>query len=302
MSRVWGVLELLRWTTDYLTTKGFTDARLNAELLLAGTLDVKRLDLYLQFDRPLQPHELAEFKARLLRRARHEPLQYIAGTADFRHLRLKVDPRVLIPRPETEILVGEVLAWAADKERLLGVDIGTGSGAIALSLATEGPFERIVATDISGDALDLARENLDSAAPGARVELREGAALDPLRAERFDVIASNPPYVASGERETLEPQVREWEPAAALFSGESGLDLIREIVRVAPAHLRDGGLLALEIGEGQAGEVLSCIRETGSYARATVRPDLTGRERIVLAERVGVWTAAGIPAASSTES
>ncbi|MDP9347879.1 MAG: hypothetical protein M3P24_01835, partial [Gemmatimonadota bacterium] len=136
----WTVLEMVRWTTEYLQGKDFHNARLNAELLLAGTLGLKRLDLYLQYDRPLQAEEVAEFKSRLLRRARREPIQYIEGEASFRNLRLRVDRRVLIPRPETELLVDEVLSWVRGKEGLAALDVGTGSGAIALSLATEGPF------------------------------------------------------------------------------------------------------------------------------------------------------------------
>jgi release factor glutamine methyltransferase len=163
-------MELLRWTAEYLGEKGFHNARLNGEMLLSGVLGVKRLDLYLQFDRPLRPEELAEFKARLLRRAKREPLQYIEGEAPFRDLRLRVDPRVLIPRPETEQLVQRVLDWAAGRPGLAAADVGTGSGAIALALATEGPFERVVATDVEPGALEAARANHALAAPDSPVE------------------------------------------------------------------------------------------------------------------------------------
>lgn len=284
MPPTWTVLEMLRWTTEYLAGKGFEEARLEAELLLSGTLELKRLDLYLQFDRPLRPEEIAGFKARLLRRARREPLQYIAGHADFRRLRLRVDPRVLIPRPETEVLVGEVLRWAEGRSGLSAVDVGTGSGAIALSLATEGPFARVVATDASAEALEVARENHRAAAPDAPVEFRLGPGYVPLAGERFDVVISNPPYVGEREREKLDPEVRDWEPAGALFSGPEGLDLIRELVRDAPSHLRDGGLLALEIGEAQAEAVTDLIRATGRFGAPGVRKDLAGRDRIVVAE------------------
>jgi len=283
VSRIWTVLEMIRWTTDYLAGKGIREPRLNAEILLAGVLGLKRLDLYLQFDRPLQPSELDEYRARLKRRARHEPLQYIAGYADFRELRLKVDRRVLIPRPETEVLVGEVLAWAKRHDAATALDIGTGSGAIALSLATEGAFERVVAVDLSPDALDVAREN--AAARGATVELREGSLFDAVAGERFDVVVSNPPYVGEREREGLDAEVRDWEPAAALFAGTDGLDLIAELVSRAPDHLTDGALLALEIGEAQAPAVTGLIRATGRFGEPRVRRDLAGRDRIVLAER-----------------
>ena len=284
MSRVWSVLDLVRYTTDYLGGKGIRDARLNAELLLADTLGLKRLDLYLQFDRPVRPDELADFKSRLLRRARREPLQYIAGHAAFRELRLKVDGRVLIPRPETELLVGEVLSWAGGRTGLTALDIGTGSGAIALSLATEGPFRRVLATDLSADALALAQENHGLAAPDAPVEFRLGPLFAPAADEQFDVIVSNPPYVGEDERGDLEPEVRDWEPSVALFGGAGGLEVIVDLVRAAPAHLCAGGLLALEIGAAQAARVMALVGATACFSEPRVVRDLAGRDRIVLAE------------------
>jgi release factor glutamine methyltransferase len=284
VSRVWSVLDLIRYTTDYLGGKGIQESRLNAELLLADTLGLKRLDLYLQFDRPMKPEELADFRSRLLRRARREPLQYIAGHTDFRELRLKVDRRVLIPRPETELLVGEVLAWAAGRTGLTALDIGTGSGAIALSLATEGPFERVLATDLSEEALEVARENRDLSAPGSHVDFRAGSLFAAVGSERFDVVVSNPPYVGVEEREELEPEVRDWEPEMALFSGTGGLDLIAELVTGAPEHLHPGSLFALEVGAEQGRRVAQLIEKTDRFRDPRIVPDLTGRDRIVLAE------------------
>jgi release factor glutamine methyltransferase len=275
---------MLRWTTEYLGGKGLEEPRLNAELLLAGALGIKRLDLYLQFDRPLTDEEIATFKAALLRRARREPLQYIAGHADFRQIRLMVDTRVLIPRPETELLVGEVLRWAAGRGASTAVDIGTGSGAIALSLATEGAFSRIVATDISEEALAVARANLELIRPPVQVELRHGFVFDPLGAERFDVIVSNPPYIGERERDSLDVEVRNFEPAGALFSGTDGLDAVRAIVQGAPRHLERAGLLALEIGASQGQAVVGLIRATGQFAEPLLRQDLAGRDRMVIAE------------------
>lgn len=280
----WTVLSLLRWTTTYLAEKAIPEARLNAELLLSGALGVKRLDLYLQFDRPLRPDELAAFKARLVRRARREPLQYIAGEAEFRNLRLMVDRRVLIPRPETETLVEAVLRWAAGRANLSALDVGTGSGAIALSLATEGPFTRVVATDTSAEALEVATENLARAAPGTPVEFRLGRDYAPAAGERFDVVVSNPPYVAEGESGEMDPEVLDWEPAQALFATGDGLDVIRSLVTGAPAHLLPGGLLALEIGATQAERVARMIAEQDGLGDARIVKDLAGRDRIVLAE------------------
>jgi release factor glutamine methyltransferase len=282
----WTVVEMIRWTAEYLGGKNVHNARLNAELLLAGVLGLKRLDLYLQFDRPLSPEELAEFKERLRRRARREPLQYIDGTAAFRDLVLRVDPRVLIPRPETEVLVQEVLDWTRGRDNLFAVDVGTGSGAIALALATEGPFARVVAIDAQADALAAARENHAFAAPDAPVEFRHGDLLAPVRGESFDVVVSNPPYVGEEERASLDPEVRDWEPGTALFAGTGGLDVIRRLVPQAAEALNPGGLLAMEIGAAQGAAVRRIIEGTNAFGAPRVRPDLAGRDRIVLAERL----------------
>ena len=282
----WTVVEMIRWTAEYLGGKNVHNARLNAELLLAGVLGLKRLDLYLQFDRPLSPEELAEFKERLRRRARREPLQYIDGTAAFRDLVLRVDPRVLIPRPETEVLVQEVLDWTRGRDDLSAVDVGTGSGAIALALATEGAFARVVALDAQADALAAARENHAFAAPDAPVEFRHGDLLAPVRGEAFDVVVSNPPYVGEEERASLDPEVRDWEPATALFAGVGGLDVIRRLVPQAAEALNPGGLLAMEIGAAQGAAVRQIIERTSAFGAPRVRPDLAGRDRVVLAERL----------------
>jgi release factor glutamine methyltransferase len=213
-------------------------------------------------------------------------LQYIDGTAAFRDLVLKVDPRVLIPRPETERLVQEVLDWTAGRQGLQGLDLGTGSGAIALALATEGPFARVVATDLRDDTLAAARANHEAAAPSAPVQFRAGDLFEPVRGEAFDVVVSNPPYIGEEERLALDPEVVDWEPRAALFAGVGGLDVIRPLVAQAPGHLRPGGLLALEIGAGQGGAVARLMDETGAFTPARVKPDLAGRDRFVLAERL----------------
>jgi release factor glutamine methyltransferase len=278
----WALLELLGWTANYLKEKGFHNARLNAELLLAGTLGLKRLDLYLQHDRPLRAEELAAFKARLQRRAKREPLQYIDGTAAFRDLELRVDARVLIPRPETELLVQAALDWAAGRPGLSALDVGTGSGAIALALATEGSFSPVVAVDLSPGALEVARANAE--ALGVAVDFREGSLFAAVHGERFDLVVSNPPYVGDEERAALDPEVRDWEPSGALFAGTGGLDVIAPLVREAPAHLEPRGLLALEIGAAQGAAVSELIAATGAFAPARVLPDLAGRDRMVLAE------------------
>jgi release factor glutamine methyltransferase len=281
----WTPIHLTRWSGQYLQEKGVETGRLDAELLLAHVLDLKRLDLYLQHDRPLQPAELDTFRALLKRRAAREPLQHIVGVAPFRELDLATDGRALIPRPETEVLVEEVLQWAKDGPNgpLSVLDIGTGTGAIALSLASEGPFQDIVATDSSAEALELARENARSCGLEDRVAFREGTLFEPLvPGERFHVLVSNPPYIPEGDREGLDPEVREWDPPTALFAGPEGMDVIVPLVEGAADFLHPHGLLALEVGDGQAGRVARALEETQAFREIRIRPDLAGRERIVL--------------------
>jgi release factor glutamine methyltransferase len=281
----WTPILLTRWSGEYLRGRGVESGRLDAELLLAHVLEMKRLDLYLQHDRPLLPTELESFKALLKRRATREPLQHILGTATFRELELAADRRALIPRPETELLVEEVLIWARGRASggLMAADIGTGTGAIALSLLREGPFQRVVATDTSTEALDLARKNARALGLEERVDFREGALFDPLDpGTRFDALVSNPPYIAEGDREGLDPEVRDWDPPSALFAGPEGLDVLLPLVTGASGFLRPGGLLAVEVGEGQAGRVARTMEETEAFREIRVRPDLAGRERVVL--------------------
>jgi release factor glutamine methyltransferase len=286
----WTVLHLVRWSAEYLTGKGITGGRLDAELLLAEVLGMDRLHLYLDHDRPLQPEELARFRPLLLARAQRKPLQYILGRASFREVTLRVDPRVLIPRPETEELVGVVLervTRGAGRD-LKGLDLGTGSGAIALALALEGPFAQVVGTDVSEDALDVARANAVELGLDAKVELRLGDLFEPVRPEeRFDVIVSNPPYVAETELAGLEPEVREWEPREALVSrGEEGTAITTALVEGAAGRLHPGGLLALEVGAGRAGRIAEKIRTVGGFGSPEVVRDLSRRDRFVLATRL----------------
>lgn len=275
------------WSADYLEQKGVERARLDAEYLLAHVLGIGRLEMYLQHERPLEPAELDAFRPLLKRRAAREPLQYVLGRQAFRDLDLEVGPGVLIPRPETEHLVEVVLRWARDRGgELTALDVGTGSGAIALALLTEGPFERIVATDASSAALAVAERNRQATGVGGRLDLRSGAYFDPVApGERFEVVVSNPPYVAEGERGALAPEVAEWEPAEALFAGADGLEALRRIVAGAPAVLHDCALLALEVGDGQAEAVAALVRNAREYDGVEVHTDLAGKERIVSATR-----------------
>ena len=284
----WTILRMILRSAEYLKNKGVETGRLDAEWLLAAALGVDRLQLYLKYDRPLRSEEREAFKPLLRRRAGREPLQYIIGRTGFRELELKTDPRVLIPRPETEVLVQEVLDWASAGAESVW-DMGTGAGAVALSLAAEGTWTRVVATDVSPEALSVAADNAERYDLGGHVEFREGSLFEPLEeGERFDVIVSNPPYIAEGEKGELQPEVRDWEPPEALFAGEDGLDVIRQLVAGAPKHLLSGGLLALECGLGQAEGIAADVQATGAFGAVRIRADLTGRPRFVTAERGAV--------------
>ena len=288
----WTVLRTMLWSADYLKTKGVQSPRLDAEYLLAHVLGVGRLEMYLQHERPLTSRELDDFRPLLKRRANREPLQYVLGRQAFRTLDLEVGPGVLIPRPETEQLVEEVLAWCraatAGDGRLTGLDIGTGSGAIALSLLSEGPFQGFVGPDVSAAALAVAARNRDALGMGDRLDLRAGALFGPLAStERFDVVVSNPPYVSELDRRGLAPEIVDWEPAEALFGGSDGLAVIRSLVGGVGAHLRPGGLLALEVGLGQAKAVAALLEENRGFRDVKICRDLAGKERIVVAASSG---------------
>ena len=292
MSDGWNVLSILRTTTEFLEERGVSEPRLSAEHLLADVLDCRRLDLYLRYDRPLSSVEVDSYRSRVRRRLAGEPVQYITGVAGFRGLELAVDRRVLVPRPETERLVAEVLEWAraraargkAPESGWRILDLGTGSGAIACALAIElEGVRRIVGCDRSLGALELARAN------ALRVGARRTAwvAADRLSAFRagpvFDAIVCNPPYVAEAERSTLPLEVAEWEPSEALFAGPEGTEAIAEVVREAPRQLGEGGLLALEIGHGQDTAVRRLIESVPGLEYLTGYNDLSGVARGVLA-------------------
>ena len=261
-----------------------------AEELLGRLLDLPRAELYLQRSRELSADEWQRLDRWLARRGRGEPVQYITGRAAFRGLDLAVGPAVLIPRPETEGLVEAVLGvlrenlarWRAPRV----VDLGTGSGAIALAIAAEWSSAIVTATDASEEALDVARANARSLGLAARVRLLHGDWFDALPAdERFEVVVSNPPYIADEEREVLEAQVREFEPQRALFSGPTGLEALRLIVDEAPRHLVADGLLALELAEMRAREVLGWLEGARDWREVSLRDDLAGRPRVLLARR-----------------
>jgi len=265
--------DALAGSTDYLARRGIERARFESELILAQALGLGRIQLYMDLERPLNSDERERSRALVERRGAREPLAYVLGEWGFRRLTLKTDARALVPRPETEILVERALVLIEGLEAPRVVDIGTGSGAIALAIADERPGARVVALDSSVDALALARENAEAC--GLKIELRQGDIRDPIEGE-FDLVVSNPPYVLPEEIETLEPEVRDWEPRQALV----GVGVPEALAERSRELLVTGGRLAVELGEGQQKTYAALLGDLG-YKEVTITPDLTGRERVV---------------------
>lgn len=283
----WTPLKLLGWTQGFFAGKGVDAPRLTAELLLAQALGCDRVRLYLDFDKPLGDEELARYRELVKRRAGGEPTAYLTGAREFFGHRLAVDARVLIPRPETEQLAE--LGLAALAEGGSALDLGTGSGALAIALSLGRPGAAVTAVDLSPEALEVARAN--ATALGAAVTFLAGDLYAPLPPEqRFDVIVSNPPYLPTGELAGLQREVQR-EPRLALDGGADGLDLLRRVVAGAPARLATGGLLLLEMHESHL-ESLPALCLAAGFASAEVRRDLAGLPRLTMARM-----AASAPAA-----
>ena len=267
--------------TARLAAVGIESARLEAELLLAKACDdCARALLYAELDRELTDGQLAAFEANLARREKREPLAYVLGEWGFRRLTLKTDRRALIPRPETEIVVERALDHIRELEEPKVLDVGTGTGAIALAIADEVPSARITAMDVSPDAVALARENLDLTGVDGRVRLVEHDLTSGLGDGEFDLVVSNPPYVLSAEFDSLQPEIRLYEPREALVGAGVG----EEIARLALTVLRPGGWVVVECADGHTGALAGVLAELG-YVDVTVAPDLAGRGRVVEGRR-----------------
>ncbi|MDJ0849024.1 MAG: peptide chain release factor N(5)-glutamine methyltransferase [Myxococcota bacterium] len=281
-SETWTVLRLLRWTTDHFAERGIETARLDAECLLAHALGVERLRLYLDFEKPVTPDERAVFRELVRRRgAERVPVALLLGRREFWSLPLQVSPDVLVPRPETETLVQAALDLLPPDSEARVLEIGTGSGAIALALASERPGIRITATDLSAAALELARRNADELHMADRIRQVKGHLFDPVDGETFDLVVSNPPYVAESQRADLPPELLH-EPPGALFAGPDGTSVLRELVEGVHRVLAPGGALALELSPEQAPRVADWCRAQGLH-NVSERRDLAGRVRVVAA-------------------
>lgn len=280
--RSWRLLDILENTSRFFASKGLENARLQAELLLAAVLGVKRLDLYLQFERPLHTSEVDRYREYVRQRLQRVPVQYITGVAAFRQLELTVTPAVLIPRPETEVLVDVALELLPAGGRVL--DLCCGSGAVALSLAQEAAAAEVVAADVSADALEVAKANGQRCGLAERVEWHCGDLFAPLRGtEPFDLVVANPPYVRRSGLAQLAPEVRDYEPHLALDGGEDGLAYYRRIAQEAADFICPGGYLLLEVGEGQSAAVEGLLARSARLTEVQIRLDLNQIPRVVVA-------------------
>ncbi|MDW8361344.1 MAG: peptide chain release factor N(5)-glutamine methyltransferase [Myxococcales bacterium] len=277
----WTIRRVLSWMTADLRARGIETARLDSELLVAHALGANRLALYLDLDRPLTPDELASIRSLHLRRRAREPVAYIVGRREFWNRDFEVGPAVLVPRPETELLVERALAIVPADSAATVLELCTGSGCVAVSLALERPSLRVVATDVSAAALEVALRNASRHRVSGRVELRRGDLWDAvLENERFALVVANPPYVAEEDIGSLAPEIRDHEPRAAVSGGPGGLQVIERIAQGARAHLEPGGRLLLEVGAGQAERVERLLTAEGLVPSGRHR-DLSGVERVV---------------------
>ena len=280
--RVWTIEAVLRWAADDFRLRGIESPRLDAELLLANALSTTRIRLVVDANRILEPAELGRMRELVRRRRSREPMAYILGQREFYGRPFRVDRRVLVPRPDTETLVEVALVRTRSVSMCArALDLCTGSGCVAITLACERPTSVVFATDISDEALAIAREN--ALRLGAyNVALRKGDLFVPVGAAcRFDLVTANPPYVPSGEIASLQPDVRDHEPRLALEGGDDGLAVLRRVVAGAPAHLkRPGGVLAVEVGAGGASAVVTFFEAAG-FGRIEVARDYGRIERVV---------------------
>lgn len=287
----WTSRKLLEWTTPYLARKGVDSPHLSAEMLLSHVLGTPRLKLYMDPDRPTTELERAAFRELVERAARHEPVDYLVGHAPFFSMMLKVTPAVLIPRPSTETLVEHVIQHSRRTPGFISpviADIGTGSGAIAISLAKHIPSSRVIAVDISPDALAIAKENAAAQGVLERIDFVQGDLLTALRAGvRFSYLVSNPPYIGDEEWVKVEPNVKDYEPHLALRGGVDGLRYLRQLIEQGPAYLQSPGQLVLEFSSSQKQAMLDLARQNPGLSNAHILADHEALPRILVADKVG---------------
>ncbi|MFC1538007.1 peptide chain release factor N(5)-glutamine methyltransferase [Candidatus Latescibacterota bacterium] len=278
------VIELITIATEHLKKRGFENPRLEVERMLGFVIDCSRVELYLNFERPISTGERFEFRELFKRRLTYEPLQHILGVSEFKEITVKTDKRALIPRPETELLVDIAVKFLNDRESPYIADIGTGSGVIALSIAYEILSSHVVAVDISDEALSLARENACLIGVENRVCFVHGDMLDGLKdMEAFDAVLSNPPYIKTGYITALQPEVRDFDPFIALDGGNDGLKYLVLLAENTDRYLKSGGIVLLECGENQAPKINGIFERTGCYSSIEIIKDFSKNNRIVKA-------------------
>jgi release factor glutamine methyltransferase len=303
-SAEWTIGKLIEWTRGFFEKKGIPQPRLEAEILLAHVLGMERIDLYLKYEQPVDEAQRASFRDLIRRRADREPTRYLVGVCEFMSLALKITPDCLIPRPETELLVEQVLALSGAKRRPMGaafpgdagpapvpvrvIDLCTGSGCVAVSLAVHLPPSEVTAADLSPAALAVARENAEAHGVDGRIAFLEGDLYEPLDAadvQPADFLVANPPYVAEAGWAALAPEIREHEPRAALVAGPRGLEVVERIVKGAPAYLKEGGVLLVEIGAEQGRAAAAAASAVRGLADVQIVKDYANLDRILMARR-----------------
>lgn len=286
LKETWTVQDILDWTTEYFQKEDINRSRLEAEMLLAHSLQIDRLNLYLYPDRPLTEEELDNFRPMIKKRKKGVPIQYITEKVNFMGVDLKVDKRALIPRPETEEMIELILSEHKGEKGLEILDLGTGCGAIAVTLAKYLVEPQITASDISEEALELARENASNNEVENNTRFIKSDWFKDLDGQ-FDIIATNPPYVGHGELEDLDPKIKEHEPTIALNGGEKGLEEITNILGNADTYLKPSGCLYVEIGADQGERVKETAREQGFFDSIKTIKDSGEKDRILTAEKKG---------------
>lgn len=283
-SRTWTIRDVLDWATQDFERRGIDSARLDAELLVADALGIDRIGLYLDLNRPLLEAERSAIRPRVARRREREPVAYILGRREFHGRTFRVTPDVLIPRPDTETLVDAALGVIPRQSPCTVLDVGTGSGAIAVTIAAERPEASVTATDVSTAALEVAAKNAEVLGVADRIVFERRDLLDPTA--RYDFVVSNPPYVASPELDSLEAEVRQYEPRHALAGGTDGLDVIRRLVAAAGEATASGSRLLIEVGAGQAPTVVELACQGDTWELVEVDLDLNRIARVVHLRRI----------------
>jgi release factor glutamine methyltransferase len=294
----WTIQKLLNWISEYFTDKDIESPRLNAEILLSSILALKRIELYTQFDKPVTKQQLDQLHDLVKRAGQHEPVAYLTGKTEFYSLQLKVSPDCMIPRPETELLVERAIEFLRKRTGNQFVcELCTGCGCIAVAIAKNFPHARIIATDISDAALAVAAANVEKYLLKDRIKLLQGDLFDPIilhldayepalsKAEGFDLIVCNPPYVSRAEFEKLDKNVRDYEPKLALFAGEDGLDIYRRILEKVDQFLKPDAALMLEIGYAQGHAVKEMLEKIGVFTEIKIEKDYNKNNRIAIARK-----------------